>query len=69
MKPSRNDHLFPGGKCPRCGGKARFQVEAFLDCDGALINRISKKAIGTRAVQLLGAGWPTVHWYCPGPCK
>lgn len=50
--------------CPKCGKLLRMQVSLFLDMPSDLQGQLSKKALRTKAVQILGAGWPSAYYYC-----
>lgn len=52
-------------KCPKCKkGRLRQQVSVFVECD-ADNTKLSKTALRSADVQVLGAGCPTAVIFCP----
>lgn len=52
-------------KCPKCKHKLRQQLSVFVECDAARTD-LSKRALRSADVKVLGAGWPQATIYCDG---
>lgn len=53
--------------CPNCKGPITIQVQNIISLPGNLINKLSKKAIRKKEVQLTGTDWNNANYICNDP--
>jgi hypothetical protein len=50
--------------CPKCGKDVRIHVKLFLDILASMYANLSKKALRSADVHILGAGWDDITLVC-----